>query len=161
MPFISGSELEELKKYKEKYIYGNEELKEKLIYTNKELKEITLKYESLKYRFKNDSECDRSEIESLKKEIQRYKDLCHANTQKIELLEIEINQHKKELTKLENQLKMYHPKLVPHPKKVNREDVINIKELVESNSYRVVSKMTNLSIKTISRIVNGEYDKLL
>lgn len=67
----------------------------------------------------------------------------------------------KELSGLKIKLKEHDPRVKAFKSKVTREDVLKVRELIKTNTYRVTAEVTNLSIKTISYIKNGRYDYLI
>lgn len=93
------------------------------------------------------------ELEKLKKENQRQEDLLvdWQNSYKESIHEI---------AKLKNQLKQYNPNLKPRTKKISENDIKKIKELfnMKNHTYREISKITNWSICTVSKVINGFYD---
>lgn len=93
------------------------------------------------------------ELEKLKKENQRQEDLLvdWQNSYKESIHEI---------AKLKNQLKQYNPNLKPRTKKISENDIKKIKELfnMKNHTYREISKITNWSTCTVSKVINGFYD---
>ena len=93
------------------------------------------------------------EIQILKTENQRQKDL---------LSEWEKSYKKSthDVAKLKNELKKYNPNLKPRSKQITKSDIKRIKELFEMNeyTYREISQITKWSICTISKVINGFYD---
>lgn len=93
------------------------------------------------------------ELEKLKKENQRQEDLLvdWQNSYKESIHEI---------ARLKNQLKQYNPNLKPRTKKISENDIKKIKELfnMKNHTYREISKITNWSICTVSKVINGFYD---
>ncbi|MGL5642310.1 MAG: hypothetical protein ACRDDM_08575 [Paraclostridium sp.] len=93
------------------------------------------------------------ELEKLKKETQRQEDLLvdWQNSYKESIHEI---------AKLKNQLKQYNPNLKPRTKKISENDIKKIKELfnMKNHTYREISKITNWSTCTVSKVINGFYD---
>lgn len=77
----------------------------------------------------------------------------------------EIDNLKIKIENLEQLNKMYkdfHPKLKPHPKKVNKFVVNGVKKMIsDGNNYRVTASKYNISTRTITRIMKNEYDHLL
>lgn len=65
-----------------------------------------------------------------------------------------------EIAKLKSQLKEFNPNLKPRSQKITQEDIDKIKELFNINkyTYREISSITNWSICTISKVINGYYD---
>lgn len=116
------------------------------------------------FKYKFDYE-ELYEIE-LSKNIELKNECLSLNNQIKELL-IEISDLNEKLRKnnnklkdLESKLKSYNPNLKPIPKKVNFEIKEQVKNMVDNGmTYREISKEIDISIKTISRIINGYYDK--
>ena len=72
-------------------------------------------------------------------------------------LRSEINRYKFYCNELENKLKKNYSII---PKKVTSEVRDQVKNIVESGmTYRDITKQIDISLKTISRIMNGYYDK--
>ncbi|GAA0093235.1 MULTISPECIES: hypothetical protein [Paraclostridium] len=65
-----------------------------------------------------------------------------------------------EIAKLKNQLKEFNPNLKPRSKKISQNDIDNIKNLfnMKKYTYREISNISNWSICTISKVINGYYD---
>lgn len=65
-----------------------------------------------------------------------------------------------EIAKLKNQLKEFNPNLKPRSKKISQNDIDNIKNLfnMKKYTYREISTLSNWSICTISKVINGYYD---
>ncbi|MCU9809277.1 MAG: hypothetical protein ACRDC3_04290 [Paraclostridium dentum] len=65
-----------------------------------------------------------------------------------------------EISKLKNQLKEFNPNLKPRSKKISQNDIDNIKNLfnMKKYTYREISNISNWSICTISKVINGYYD---
>ena len=65
-----------------------------------------------------------------------------------------------EIAKLKNQLKEFNPNLKPRSKKISQNDIDNIKKLfnMKKYTYREISNISNWSICTISKVINGYYD---
>lgn len=65
-----------------------------------------------------------------------------------------------EISKLKNQLKEFNPNLKPRSKKISQNDIDKIKELfnMKKYTYREISNISNWSICTISKVINGYYD---
>ncbi len=99
-------------------------------------------------------------IEKLEKEIGNLKK--ENEQQRILLLDWEKTYKESllEINKLKKELKEYNPKLKPRSKKISKADIKKIKNLHELNkyTYREISQMTNWSLCTVSKIINGFYD---
>ena len=99
-------------------------------------------------------------IEKLEKEIGNLKK--ENEQQRILLLDWEKTYKESllEINKLKKELKEYNPKLKPRTKKISKADIKKIKNLHELNkyTYREISQMTNWSLCTVSKIINGFYD---
>lgn len=110
-----------------------------------------LKFQNTRLQIKN-SKLE-EEIQILKTENQRQKDL---------LSEWEKSYKKsiRDVAKLKNELKKYNPKLKPRSRQITKSDIKRIKELFEMNeyNYREISQITKWSICTISKVINGFYD---
>ncbi|MCU9810158.1 hypothetical protein LEQ06_19650 [Paraclostridium sp. AKS46] len=110
-----------------------------------------LKFQNTRLQIKNSKMVE--EIQILKTENQRQKDL---------LSEWEKSYKKsiRDVAKLKNELKKYNPKLKPRSRQVTKSDIKRIKELFEMNgyTYREISQITKWSICTISKAINGFYD---
>lgn len=81
------------------------------------------------------------------------------NKLSLENLELhsEINQYKFRCNELENKLKNNYSLI---PKKVTLEIKEQVESMVKSGmTYRDIAKQIDISIKTISRIMNGYYNK--
>lgn len=65
-----------------------------------------------------------------------------------------------EIAKLKNQLKEFNPNLKPRSKKISQNDIDTIKNLfnMKKYTYREISNISNWSICTISKVINGYYD---
>lgn len=65
-----------------------------------------------------------------------------------------------ETAKLKSQLKEFNPKLKPRSKKISQDDINKIKDLfnMKKYTYREISKISNWSICTVSKVINGHYD---
>lgn len=65
-----------------------------------------------------------------------------------------------EISKLKKQLKEFNPNLKPRSKKISQNDIDNIKNLfnMKKYNYREISSISNWSICTISKVINGYYD---
>lgn len=65
-----------------------------------------------------------------------------------------------EISKLKKQLKEFNPNLKPRSKKISQNDIDNIKNLfnMKKYTYREISNISNWSICTISKVINGYYD---
>lgn len=65
-----------------------------------------------------------------------------------------------EISKLKNKLKEFNPNLKPRSKKISQNDIDNIKNLfnMKKYTYREISNISNWSICTISKVINGYYD---
>ncbi|MDO7204076.1 hypothetical protein Q5M85_07915 [Paraclostridium bifermentans] len=65
-----------------------------------------------------------------------------------------------EISKLKKQLKEFNPNLKPRSKKISQNDIDNIKDLfnMKKYTYREISNISNWSICTISKVINGYYD---
>lgn len=111
----------------------------------------------------------KNEIARLKEDYSRSNELLEIKSRSLEYLEKNIKDIESYANKLEfkiddlnKELKKYNPNLKPPKKKVTKEKVIEVKNMIRSGfNYRVTSTETNISIKTISRIINGYYDDLL
>lgn len=64
---------------------------------------------------------------------------------------------REENERLKKQLEKFNPKLKPNQKLLDYKDTLEIKELHKKYSYREISKMKNISICTISKVINNEY----
>lgn len=122
--------------------------------------------------FKNILDTDyielKNEIVRLKEDCSKSNKLLKMESNRVEYLEkniMDMESYVRELElkihNLNEELKEYNPNLKPMPKKVTKEKVIEVKNMIAKGlSYRVTSKETDISIKTISRIVNGYYNHL-
>lgn len=65
-----------------------------------------------------------------------------------------------EISKFKKQLKEFNPNLKPRSKKISQNDIDNIKNLfnMKKYNYREISSISNWSICTISKVINGYYD---
>lgn len=99
-------------------------------------------------------------VEKLEKEIGNLKK--ENEQQRILLLDWEKTYKESllEINKLKKELQEYNPKLKPRSKKISKADIKKIKNLHELNkyTYREISQMTNWSLCTVSKVINGFYD---
>ena len=108
------------------------------------------------------------EIARLKEDYLRSNELLDMKSRNFKYLEKNIKDLESYSTKLEfkiddlnRELREYNPNLKPMKRKITREKVIEVRSMIEKgSSYRVTSKETGISIKTISRIANGYYNDL-
>ena len=93
------------------------------------------------------------EVIKLKSEIKNQKDLINEWRRYYK-------ESVQEISQLKNQLKEFNPNLKPRSKKISQNDIDKIKELfnMKKYTYREISNISNWSICTISKVINGYYD---
>ncbi|MGL4796891.1 MAG: hypothetical protein ACRC1Y_02580 [Paraclostridium sp.] len=133
---------------------------------NKAMKDI----DSFKYR----NESLSRKIKNLEENLENSNNLLEIREDQIESLEVTVSQLEKKIKDIEDysyklefevssvrdELSEYSPNLKPPKKKVDEVMIKNVRDMVINKgiTYRVTSKKTGISIKTISRIINGYYD---
>lgn len=133
---------------------------------HKALKDI----ESLRYK----NESLSSDVINLKDQLVNSNDLLEIRLNKIESLEATVSQLEDkikymfeyssdlecEVSSVREELSEYNPNLKPPKKKVDDVMIKKVRDMVINKglTYRVTAKETGISIKTISRIINGHYD---
>lgn len=141
----------------------------KLLISSTDFKDYKVLYNNMvndNFELKRVNDDLKDEIAQLKEELSSSKDLLDMQSRNLEYLKNTLNDLETYSDKLEFQiddlnkeLKEYNPNLKPTKKKVTKEKIIEVKSMIQKgNTYRVTSQETHVSIKTISRIMNGYYD---
>lgn len=93
-------------------------------------------------------------------ELKRYKDYSKELESKVKDLEGALDLYSKRIKELENVRKLSNSKLKPREQQITQKEIDYIKELASQGlTYRRIKDKVGWSINTISRVMNGVYDK--
>jgi chromosome segregation ATPase len=128
---------------------------------NEQLKKSNDKLEDENYNLKIDMRNLQRDYKKIENELKKIQKDINLDSEENKNLKHQIQVQQITINRLRDELNSYHPKLKPMPKQVTLKDALYVKELSENNTYRDISKITGWSLKTISKIINGQYDHLL
>lgn len=93
-------------------------------------------------------------------EVKRYRDYSKELESKIKDLEGALDLYSKRIKELESVREQSNTKLKPREQQITQKEIDHIKELVSQGlTYRRIKDKVGWSINTISRVMNGVYDK--
>ena len=128
---------------------------------NEQLKKYNIKLEDENYNLKIDMRNLQREYKKVKNELDQIQKCINLDSEENKNFKHQIQIQQITINRLRDELQSHHPKLKPMPKQVTSKDVFYVKELSANSTYREISKVTGWSLKTISKIINGQYDHLL
>jgi len=129
---------------------------------NEKLKKHNEKLEDENYNRKIDMRNLQREYKKIENELKKIKKDINLDSEDNKRLKHQIEVQQITINTLRNKLEGHHPKLKPPKIQIERKDIDYIKELhSQKHNYREISKITNWSLKTISKVINGHYDNLL
>lgn len=138
-----------------------ENLYKKSLNENQKLENINYKLKNEIIILEDDLNKNNVLLEIKSEHIEYFKRSLEGLEKKIKEIEDYSDRLEFKIGDLNNELKEYNPNLKPTKRKVTRDKVIEVKGMIEKGfNYRVTSKETGVSIKTVSRILNGYYNDL-
>lgn len=144
-----------------------EELEKEL----KDEKSINIEFKCEINNLKRDNRKFRERVKELEKkldtfyyeedpQVKRYRDYSKELESKIKDLEGALDLYSKRIKELESVRKQSNTKLKPREQQITQKEIDYIKELVSQGvTYRRIKDKVGWSINTISRVMNGVYDK--